>query len=168
MPADARSVSLVPELKPAHVSSSVCPLVNRSAGSFISVKAEGTLETQHGSILVRNPDMLRNRSCGCNEAVKGHFDEVLRGSIPTPKREIEGPCTQNQLTKCQTNHCFLAFSEYIAPQRVRCARSFWPGFLFGGESAPSNSKLLEARSGEVGPGFPVRSRVQHARPEEEP
>jgi Crp-like helix-turn-helix protein len=49
-------------------------------------KAEGTLETRRGSILVRNPDVLRNRSCGCNEAVKGHFDEVLRGVYPDPEK----------------------------------------------------------------------------------
>ncbi|MGH6883992.1 MAG: hypothetical protein ACREFM_23935, partial [Hypericibacter sp.] len=30
----------------------------------------------------------------------------------------------------QTNHCFLAFSEYIAPQRIRYCPVFWPGFLF--------------------------------------
>src|SRR5690242_18094781 len=49
-------------------------------------KAEGTLETRRGSILVRNLDVLRNRSCGCNEAVKGHFDEVLRGVYPDPEK----------------------------------------------------------------------------------
>ena len=49
-------------------------------------KAEGTLETRRGSILVRNLDVLRNRSCGCNEAVKGHFEEVLRGVYPDPEK----------------------------------------------------------------------------------
>ena len=57
------------------------------------------------------------------------------GSIPTEadeSREAEAAVwRENQLTKSQTTHCFLAFSDYIAPQRVRCARSFWPGFLFG-------------------------------------
>src|SRR5438552_8804351 len=45
-------------------------------------KAEGTLETRRGSILVRNLDVLRNRSCGCNESVRNHFEEVLRGVYP--------------------------------------------------------------------------------------
>ena len=45
-------------------------------------KAEGVLETRRGSILVRNPDVLRRRSCLCNEAVKNHFEEVLRGVYP--------------------------------------------------------------------------------------
>ena len=49
-------------------------------------EAEGTLETRRGSILVRNPDVLRNRSCRCNEAVRGHFDEVLRGVYPDPEK----------------------------------------------------------------------------------
>ena len=46
-------------------------------------KAEGVLETRRGSILVRNPDALRNRSCLCNESVKNHFEEVLRGVYPS-------------------------------------------------------------------------------------
>ncbi|WP_291846963.1 helix-turn-helix domain-containing protein [Bradyrhizobium sp.] len=49
-------------------------------------KAEGTLETRRGSILVRNPDALQNRSCRCNEAVKAHFEEVLRGVYPDPEK----------------------------------------------------------------------------------
>ncbi|MCA6118670.1 Crp/Fnr family transcriptional regulator [Bradyrhizobium sp. WSM 1738] len=49
-------------------------------------KAEGTLETRRGSILIRNSDLLRNRSCRCNEAVKSHFEEVLRGIYPEPGR----------------------------------------------------------------------------------
>jgi hypothetical protein len=59
--------------------------VGRSyASRIIQVfKAEGVLETRRGSILVRNPDALRLRACLCNEAVKNHFDEVLRGVYPS-------------------------------------------------------------------------------------
>src|SRR5258706_15763256 len=46
-------------------------------------KAQGILETRRGSILVRNREALRNRACLCNESVKGHFEEVLRGAYPT-------------------------------------------------------------------------------------
>jgi DNA-binding transcriptional regulator YhcF (GntR family) len=62
--------------------------VGRSYTSRViqTFKAEGILETRRGSILVRNPDALRTRSCLCNEAVKGHFEEVLRGVYPDPQK----------------------------------------------------------------------------------
>jgi Crp-like helix-turn-helix domain len=62
--------------------------VGRSYTSRViqTFRAEGTLETRRGSILVRNRDALRNRSCRCNEAVKAHFDEVLRGVYPDPEK----------------------------------------------------------------------------------
>src|SRR5712672_3510807 len=46
-------------------------------------KAEGILETRRGSILVHNREALRIRACLCNESVKNHFEEVLRGVYPT-------------------------------------------------------------------------------------
>lgn len=59
--------------------------VGRSYASRViqTFKAEGVLETRRGSILVRNPDALRIRACLCNEAVKNHFEEVLRGVYPS-------------------------------------------------------------------------------------
>ena len=59
--------------------------VGRSyASRIIQVfKAEGVLETRRGSILVRNPDALRLRACLCNESVKSHFEDVLRGVYPS-------------------------------------------------------------------------------------
>jgi hypothetical protein len=62
--------------------------VGRSYTSRVmqTFKAEGVLETRRGSILVRNPEALRTRSCLCNEAVKGHFEEVLRGVYPDPEK----------------------------------------------------------------------------------
>src|SRR4051794_7035719 len=59
--------------------------VGRSYTSRViqTFKAEGVLETRRGSILVRNPDGLRLRACLCNEAVKNHFEEVLRGVYPS-------------------------------------------------------------------------------------
>ena len=45
-------------------------------------KAEGILETRRGSILVRDREALQTRACLCNETVKNHFDEVLRGVYP--------------------------------------------------------------------------------------
>jgi hypothetical protein len=58
--------------------------VGRSYTSRViqTFKAEGVLETRRGSILVRNRQALQIRACFCNEAVKNHFEEVLRGVYP--------------------------------------------------------------------------------------
>jgi hypothetical protein len=45
-------------------------------------KAEGILETRRGSIQVLDREALRIRACRCNDAVKDHFEEVLRGVYP--------------------------------------------------------------------------------------
>jgi hypothetical protein len=50
-------------------------------------KAEGMLETRRGAILVRNAEALARRGCRCNESVKNHFEEVLRGVYPTEETE---------------------------------------------------------------------------------
>ena len=62
--------------------------VGRSYTSRViqTFKADGVLETRRGAIMVRNPDALRIRACLCNEAVKNHFEEVLRGVYPTPEK----------------------------------------------------------------------------------
>jgi DNA-binding transcriptional regulator YhcF (GntR family) len=59
--------------------------VGRSYASRVlqTLKAEGILETRRGSILVRDRTALQARACLCNEQVKGHFEEVLRGVYPT-------------------------------------------------------------------------------------
>jgi hypothetical protein len=61
--------------------------VGRSYASRViqTFKAEGILETRRGAIVVRNLEALQRRSCLCNEAVKNHFEEVLRGVYPTPE-----------------------------------------------------------------------------------
>ena len=58
--------------------------VGRSYTSRIiqSFKLEGVLETRRGSLLVKNIDALKARSCLCNESVKSHFDVVLQGVYP--------------------------------------------------------------------------------------
>jgi hypothetical protein len=45
-------------------------------------KADGILETSRGALRVRDRDALVGRSCQCNDSVKAHFDEVLRGVYP--------------------------------------------------------------------------------------
>ena len=58
--------------------------VGRSYASRViqTFKAEGVLETRRGSILVRDREALRIRACLCNESVRNHFEEVLRGVYP--------------------------------------------------------------------------------------
>jgi hypothetical protein len=50
-------------------------------------KAEGVLETRRGSIVIRNREALRIRACLCNESVKTHFEEVLRGVYPAEEAD---------------------------------------------------------------------------------
>ncbi len=59
--------------------------VGRSYTSRViqTFKAEGVLETRRGSILIRDREALQMRACLCNESVKNHFEEVLRGVYPT-------------------------------------------------------------------------------------
>ena len=59
--------------------------VGRSYASRViqAFKVEGIIETRRGSILVRNREALQRRACLCNESVKSHFEEVLRGVYPT-------------------------------------------------------------------------------------
>ena len=59
--------------------------VGRSYASRViqTLKAEGILEPRRGAILLKNRDALQERACLCNEQVKTHFEEVLRGVYPT-------------------------------------------------------------------------------------
>lgn len=74
--------------------SDVVPLTHEQLSTMLGVgrsyasrviqifKAEGVLETRRGAILTRDRDALARRACLCNEAVKSHFEEVLRGVYP--------------------------------------------------------------------------------------
>lgn len=59
--------------------------VGRSYTSRViqTFKAEGIVQTKRGAILVHDRAALQMRACLCNEAVKSHFEEVLRGVYPT-------------------------------------------------------------------------------------
>src|SRR6266436_185531 len=86
-------------------------------------------------VCVTNPSKTTSRKC---------FAEFIlpkRTTAPEAGR-VRG---ENQLTKSQTTHCFPAIPDYIASQRVRCARSLWPGFLFRRAARLSNSRFLEER-----------------------
>lgn len=59
--------------------------VGRSYASRViqTFKAEGVIETRRGSLVIRDRAALSGRSCLCNESVKAHFDNVLRGVYPS-------------------------------------------------------------------------------------
>ena len=46
-------------------------------------KRREILEIRRGALVVRNLDDLRATACECNESVRAHFDEVLRGVYPS-------------------------------------------------------------------------------------
>lgn len=62
--------------------------VGRSYASRViqMFRADGILETRRGVLMVVDRDALKARSCQCNESVKSHFDEVLRGVYPDEER----------------------------------------------------------------------------------
>ena len=47
-----------------------------------SLKDKEVLETRRGRLRVRDHDALNSLACRCNDAVKRHFEEVLRGVYP--------------------------------------------------------------------------------------
>jgi Crp-like helix-turn-helix domain len=53
-------------------------------------KAEGILATRRGSIVIRDLEGLQRRACLCNESVKNHFEEVLRGVYPQGPGPVDG------------------------------------------------------------------------------
>lgn len=73
---------------------SVVPLTHEQLSTMLGVgrsytsrviqvfKAEGILDTRRGAVTVRDIDALKMRACLCNEAVKSHFESVLRGVYP--------------------------------------------------------------------------------------
>jgi CRP-like cAMP-binding protein len=45
-------------------------------------KAEGLVDTRRGGLIVKDTEGLRARACACNEQVRAHFDQVLKGVYP--------------------------------------------------------------------------------------
>jgi CRP-like cAMP-binding protein len=46
------------------------------------LKSRGLIDTHRGSLAILDPDALARTACGCQNAVKRHFHEVLRGVYP--------------------------------------------------------------------------------------
>jgi hypothetical protein len=74
--------------------SNIVPLTHEQLATLLGVgrsyasrviqifKAERILETRRGFIVVRDLEALGARACRCDESVKNHFEEVLRGVYP--------------------------------------------------------------------------------------
>jgi hypothetical protein len=63
--------------------------VGRSYTSRVlqTLKADGVLKTGRGTLHVQDFERLAQRACGCNEAVKSHFETVLEGVYPGEDRQ---------------------------------------------------------------------------------
>lgn len=46
------------------------------------LRSGGLVATRRGTIEVTDETKLKNSACDCNELIRGHFDEVLRGVYP--------------------------------------------------------------------------------------
>jgi biotin operon repressor len=47
-----------------------------------TLKTRGVLETRRGGVRIQQLDELQRLACGCNAAVRRHFDDVLQGVYP--------------------------------------------------------------------------------------
>ena len=54
-----------------------------------SMKRRGLIVTRRSMLVVRDLDELRAVACACNDCVRRHFEDVLRGVYPG-EDEIEG------------------------------------------------------------------------------
>jgi transcriptional regulator with XRE-family HTH domain len=72
------------ELKVTHEDLAAKLGVGRSYISRVlqSLSARGVLQTRRGALRVARPEALAALSCGCRDAVRRHFDEVLKGVYP--------------------------------------------------------------------------------------
>lgn len=57
------------------------------------LKRDGILAVKRGYLQIERRDKLEQRSCGCNDAVKAHFNQVLRGVYPDESDASAAPTT---------------------------------------------------------------------------
>jgi CRP-like cAMP-binding protein len=53
------------------------------------LKQQNVLATRRGGLIVKDVDKMTALSCGCSDAVRRHFDEVLEGVYPVAASEAE-------------------------------------------------------------------------------
>lgn len=56
-----------------------------------SLKARGLIDTKRGRLCITDFDALASLGCSCNDAVREHFDEVLRGVYPVDGESTAQP-----------------------------------------------------------------------------
>lgn len=55
-----------------------------------ALRESGAVDTRRGRLVVKDSARLKQLSCGCPEAVRQHFDEVLRGVYPVAELNGHG------------------------------------------------------------------------------
>jgi hypothetical protein len=120
--------------------------VGRSHTSRViqAFKAEGVLETRRGSILVRNREARRIRSCLATNPSKSTSGKCCAASVPR-KRAKTGEASRlwskiSQPNRQQTID-LRRFLTILQRNEQGAPGLFWPGFLFGRE-APLEFQVL--------------------------
>lgn len=60
-----------------------------------SLRSDGVLVTRRGGLVIRNMDVLQSTACECTDAIRRHFDEVLKGVYPNGRDDHD----QRQVAK---------------------------------------------------------------------
>jgi len=55
------------------------------------MKRDGILSVRRGKLKIHDPKQLAARSCGCNDAVKAHFELILQGIYPADTDGCQTP-----------------------------------------------------------------------------
>ena len=58
-----------------------------------ALKLRGIIETRRGTLIVADLERLKSLACGCNDCVRRHFDDVLRGVYPSETEDSGATAT---------------------------------------------------------------------------
>jgi hypothetical protein len=53
-----------------------------------TMKTDKILRTTRGALIVADAEALHRRACACNDAVRSHFDTVLKGVYPSAEMGV--------------------------------------------------------------------------------
>ena len=54
-----------------------------------TMKGDKILKTSRGALIVADAEALHRRACACNDAVRSHFDAVLKGVYPSVESAVQ-------------------------------------------------------------------------------